>query len=62
MAYMGELTVKVKPDLSALQKATVEEVTSVLASHVYGAENPLSVCTRAAEDLCKQFYILPRTD
>jgi hypothetical protein len=68
MAHAGEVTIKVKPDLSAVQKANPEEVTAVLAEHVYGDRGPaaghpdaLSVCTRAAIDLCDRFYILPRT-
>lgn len=63
---MGEVTVKVKADLSAFRMASVEEVAKVLAEHVYGDRGPvaghpdsLSVCTRAAEDLCERFQILP---
>lgn len=68
MADVGEVTIKVKPDLSAVQKASIEDVVAVLAEHVYGDRGPvaghadaLSVCTRAAVDLSERFYILPRT-
>lgn len=60
------VTVKVKADLSAFRHATVDEVAAVLAEHVYGdggpvagGDGPLSVCTRAATDLCHRFQIIP---
>lgn len=61
------MTVKVEADLSALRHATVADVTAVLAKYVYGDRGPvaghpdsLSVCTRAATDLCERFTILPK--
>ena len=69
MAAIGTVTVKVEPDLTALRKATPEEITAVLAVYVCGDRGPfadhpdaLSVCSRAAADLCDRFYILPRTE
>lgn len=68
MASTGEITIRVKPDLTALEKVSAEELSRVLGEHVYGDRGPvaghpgaLSVCTRAAEDLCERYYILPRT-
>jgi hypothetical protein len=56
VAHAGEVTIKVKPDLSTVKKASVEDVAAVLAEHI----DALSVCTRAATDLSERFYILPR--
>lgn len=68
MASVGEVTVKVKADLSAFTHATVEDVAKVIAAHVYGDGGPvadpgspsaLNVCTDAAAELCERFNILP---
>lgn len=46
-----------------------QRITAVLCEHVYGDRGPvaghpeaLSVCTRAAEDLCGRFFVSPQPD